>query len=76
MQPNVHDPERRALLRAALRRLRRAQVAEARRIRQTVADTCLLTPAQFRAPCRVAVLVEARQVAMYLMRTDTSPQSP
>ncbi len=69
MQPNVHDPERRAEQRAALRRLRRAQCAEARRIRQTVADTCLLTPARLRAPCRAAALAEARQVAMYLMRT-------
>ncbi len=54
MQPNTHDAERRAEQRAALRRLRRAQLAEARRIRQAVADTCLLTPARLRAPCRVA----------------------
>jgi len=69
MHPNRDDPERRAEQRAALRRLRRAQLAEARRIRQAVADTCLLTPARLRAPCRVAALAEARQVAMYLMRT-------
>ncbi len=69
MHPNGYDPERRAEQRAALQRLRRAQLAEARRIRQAVADTCLLTPARRRAPCRVAALAEARQVAMYLMRT-------
>ncbi len=69
MHPNRYDPERRAEQRAALRRLRRAQLAEAPRIRQAVADTCLLTPARLRAPCRVAALAEARQVAMYLMRT-------
>ncbi len=69
MHPNGYDPERRAEQRAALQRLRRAQLAEARRIRQAVADTCLLTPARLRAPCRVAALAEARQVAMYLMRT-------
>ncbi len=69
MHPNRYDPERRAEQRAARRRLRRAQLAEARRIRQAVADTCLLTPARLRAPCRVAALAEARQVAMYLMRT-------
>jgi len=65
MHPNTHDAEQRA----ALQRLRRAQLAEARRIRQVVADMCLLTPARLRAPCRVAALAEARQVAMYLMRT-------
>jgi len=69
MHPNRYDPERHAGLRAALHRLRHAQFAEARRIRQAVADTCLLTPAQLRAPCRVAARAEARQVAMYLMRT-------
>jgi len=69
MHPNRYDPERHAGLRAALHRLRHAQLAEARRIRQAVADTCLLTPAQLRAPCRVAARAEARQVAMYLMRT-------
>jgi len=56
MQPNTHDAEQRA----ALRRLRRAQLAEARRIRQAVADTCLLTPARLRAPCRVAAGAPAR----------------
>ncbi len=69
MHPNGYDPERRAEQRAALRRLRRAQFAEARRIRQTVADTCLPTPAHLLSPCHVAALAEARQVAMYLMRT-------
>jgi len=38
MHPNGYDPERRAEQRAALQRLRRAQLAEARRIRQAVAD--------------------------------------
>ncbi len=65
MQPNTHDAERRA----ALHRLRRAQLAEARRIRQAVAVTYTLTPAHLLSPCRVAVLAEARQVAMWLMRT-------
>ncbi len=69
MQPNAHDPARRTEQRAALQRLRRAQLAEARHIRQAVAATCLLTPARLRAPCRVAALAEARQVAMYLIRT-------
>jgi len=69
MHPNRYDPERRAEQRAALQRLRRAQVAAARRIRQAVADTCRLTPARRRAPCRAAALAEARQGAMYLMRT-------
>jgi chromosomal replication initiation ATPase DnaA len=65
MHPNTHDAERRA----ALRRLRRAQLTEARRIRQAVAVTYTLTPAHLLSPCRVVALVEARQVAMYLMRT-------
>jgi len=69
MHPNGYDPERHAGQRAALRRLRRAQLIKARRIRQAVADTCLLTPTHLCAPCRVAALAEARQVAMYLMRT-------
>ncbi len=55
--------------RAALRRLRRAQLAEARRIRQAVADGYTLTPAQFTSSCRIAVRAEARQVAMHLMRS-------
>jgi len=69
MQPNGHDPARDAGLRAALCRLRRAQFAEARRIRQAVADGYTLTPAHLRSPRRPAVLAEARQVAMWLMRT-------
>jgi len=64
MDPNTPDGERRA----ALHRLRRAQLAEARRIRQAVADTYTLTPAHLRSPCRAYPLAEARQVAMYLMR--------
>ncbi len=54
--------------RAALRRLRRAQLAEARRIRHVVAASYLLTPAHLRSSCRIAARAEARQVAMYLMR--------
>ncbi len=69
MQPNGHDPVRDAGQCAALRRLRRAQRAEARRIRQAVAVGYTLTLAQLTSPCRVAVLAEARQVAMHLMRT-------
>jgi len=65
MCPNIHDAERRA----ALHRLRRAQLAEGRRIRQAVAAAYILTPAHLLSPCRVAALAEARQVAMYLMRT-------
>jgi chromosomal replication initiation ATPase DnaA len=65
MCPNTYDRERRA----ALHRLRRAQLAEARRIRQAVADAYALTPAHLCAPCRAHSLAEARQVAMYLMRT-------
>ena len=65
MHPNTHDAERRA----ALRRLRRAQLTEARRIRQAVAAAYTLTPAHLCAPCRAHPLAEARQVAMWLMRT-------
>jgi chromosomal replication initiator protein len=56
--------------RAALRRLRRAHLTEARRIRRAVADGYRLTPAHLRAPCRAHPVIEARQIAMYLMRTD------
>ncbi len=69
MHPNGYDPERRAEQCAALRRLRRAQFAEARRVRQAVAAAYTLTPAHLCAPCRAHPLAEARQVAMYLMRT-------
>jgi len=65
MDPNTPDGERHA----ALHRLRRAQLAEARRIRLAVADAYTLTPAHLCAPCRAHPLAEARQVAMYLMRT-------
>jgi len=65
MDPNTPDGERRA----ALHRRRRAQLAAARRIRQAVADAYTLTPAHLCAPCRAYPFVEARQVAMYLMRT-------
>ncbi len=69
MQPNGHGPTRDAVQLAALLRLRRAQRAEGRRIRQAVADGYTLTPAQLASPCRVAERAEARQVAMWLMRT-------
>ncbi len=65
MHPNSHDAERRA----ALHRLRHAQLAEARHIRQAVAAAYTLAPAHLCAPCRAYPFVEARQVAMYLMRT-------
>jgi len=65
MHPNTHDAERRA----ALRRLRRAQLTEACRIRQAVAAAYTLTPAHLLSPCRVAALAEARQGTMWLMRT-------
>jgi len=55
---------------AALRRLQRAQVAEARRIRAVVTDRYGLTLADLRSPNRQRTVAEARQVAMYLMRTD------
>ncbi len=55
---------------AAVRRLQRAQVTEARRIRAIVADRYGLTPAQLRSPCRQRTVAEARQVAMYLIRVD------
>ncbi len=48
MQPTPDAPD--AGQRAALRRLRRAQLVEARRIRQAVADGYALTPAQLRSP--------------------------
>ncbi len=65
MQPNAHDAERRV----ALHRLRRAQLAEARRIRQAAAAAYTLTPPHLCAPCRAHPLVEARQRVMYLVRT-------
>ncbi len=48
MRPNIHNAERRA----ALCRLRHAQLVEARRIRQAVADAYTLTLAHLRAPTR------------------------
>jgi len=65
MQPNSLD----AGQRAALRRLQHAQLAEAWRICQVVADGYTLTLAHLRCPRRPALLAEARQVAMWLMRT-------
>jgi chromosomal replication initiation ATPase DnaA len=65
MQPNGPTQEHAA----ALCRLRRAQIAEAARIRHVVADNYLLTPVHLLSPCRVAVRAEARHVAMWLMRT-------
>jgi len=69
MRPNSPATTRRAGQHAALRRLQRAQLAEARRIRRVVADAYTLTPALLRCPRRPATLAEARQVAMWLMRT-------
>jgi chromosomal replication initiation ATPase DnaA len=69
MPPNSPPTTRRASQRAALRRLQRAQLAEARRIRLAVADAYRLTPTHLRCPRRPTLLAEARQVAMWLMRT-------
>ncbi len=69
MRPNSPATTRRAGQHAALRRLQRAQLAEACRIRRVVADAYTLTPALLRCPRRPATLAEARQVAMWLMRT-------
>ncbi len=54
--------------RAALRRLQHAQLAEARRIRQAVADGYGVPVAQLRAPGRTREVSEDRQVAMHAMR--------
>ena len=67
MQPTPDGPDEGQ--RAALRRLQRAQLTEARRTHHAVADGYTLTPAQLTSPCRVAERAEARQVAMWLMRT-------
>ncbi len=54
--------------RAALRRLQRAQLAEARRIRQAVAAGYGVPVAQLQAAGREREVSEARQVAMHAMR--------
>ncbi len=54
--------------RAALRRLQRAQLAEARRIRQAVAAGYGVPVAQLQAAGREREVSEARQVAMHVMR--------
>jgi len=54
--------------RAALRRLQRAQLTEARRIRQAVADGYGVPVGQLRATGRTREVSEARQVAMHAMR--------
>ncbi len=64
------DVRTRVACQRAVRRLQRAQLAEARRIRQAVVDTYGLTPALFLSPCRQRTVAEARQVAMYLIRQD------
>jgi len=64
MQPDGLD----AGQRAALRRLQRAQLAEARRIRQAVADAYGVPVAQLQAAGREREVSEARQVAMHAMR--------
>jgi len=72
MYPNTHDGERRA----ARHPRPRAQLAEARHIRQAVAAAYTLTPAHLCAPCRAHPLAEARQVAMWLMRTRLTWPTP
>ncbi len=64
MQPDALD----AGQRAALRHLQRAQLAEARRIRQAVADGYGVPVAQLHATGRAREVSEARQVAMHAMR--------
>jgi len=54
----------------ALARLRRQQMAEARRIIRTVATEYGITMEQLRGTSRVQPVNEARQVCMYLMRAD------
>jgi len=76
MQRKEHDPACDAGQCAALCRLRRAQRAEAWRIRQAVADGYTLTPAHLASSCRAAERAEARQVAMYLMRTRLTWPTP
>ncbi len=66
----VDDARAHAARLAAVRRLQRAQLTEARRIRAVVADRYGLTLAHLRSPDRQRTVAEARQVAMYLMRTD------
>ena len=62
--------------RAALRRLQRAQLAEARRIRQAVAAGYGVPVAQLQAAGREREVSEARQVAMHVMRARLcSPQA-
>ncbi len=64
MQPDGLD----AGQRTALRCLRRAQLAEARRIRQAVADGYGVPVARLCALGRTREVSEARQVAMHAMR--------
>jgi len=64
MQPDTLDEGQRA----ALRRLQRAQLAEARRIRQAVAAGYGVPVAQLQAAGRTRAVSEARQVAMHAMR--------
>ncbi len=64
MQPDGLDEGQRA----ALCRLQRAQLREARRIRQAVADGYGVPVAHLCAPGRTRAVSEARQVAMHAMR--------
>jgi len=68
--PRADDERTRAACRMAVRRLQRAQLAEAHRILQAVVDIYGLTPALVLSPCRQRTVAEARQVAMYLIRQD------
>jgi len=60
----------------ALERLRRQQTAEARRIRHAVAAEYEITVRQLCGRSRVARVNTARQVCMYLMRTDLCRPMP
>jgi chromosomal replication initiation ATPase DnaA len=67
--PARADDERtRVACQWAVRRLQRAQLAEARRIRQAVADAYGVPLAQLQAAGREREVSEARQVAMHAMR--------
>ncbi len=70
MMVTTMTDRQRAAVQGAEARLRAAQRAEAARILQAVAHAYNFTPAQLRSPSRPAELAEARQVAMFLMRTE------
>ena len=58
-----------AAQRAVLCRLQRAQLREARRVVRVVAALYPVPLDALRGRCRTGPVAEARQVAMYLMRT-------